>query len=277
MEKYEIESVEIKLLLDAIFERYGYDFKSYARAPIERRLCNFMEDSGFNYISEMIPKLMYDESFFAKLVSAFSILVSDMFRDPHFYRSVRDNILPFLKTYPFFKIWHAGCAGGEEVYSMAIILREAGLYDRATIYATDFNNTALKKAKEGIYNIEKVKQYTSNYQDAGGIYSFSDYYHAQYEAIIMDPSLKKNITFASHNLAMDQVFSEMHMIFCRNVLIYFDKDLQNRVLKLFIDSLIHGGFLCLGTKERIQFSDISDQFRIIDDKFSIYQKKTEIL
>ena len=171
------------------------------------------------------------------------------------------------------KIWHAGCATGEEVYSLAILLQEEGLYERATIFATDFNDALLEKAKEGIYSLADIRQYTSNYQKAEGAHSFSDYYHAQYESAIMDPALKKNITFTNHNLVTDGVFGEMHLIFCRNVLIYFDRFLQNRVLKLFDESLGHGSFLCLGSKESLHFSDVAGHFKEIDGRVKIYQKR----
>jgi chemotaxis protein methyltransferase CheR len=274
MEKTEVEEIEIDLLLEALFRRYGYDFRRYAKASITRRIRHLLEKSGHRRISEMIPELLYDKSFLEKIVYDFSITVTEMFRDPGFYRAIREKVVPYLKTYPFIKIWHAGCATGEEVYSIAIVLKEEGLYDRATIFATDFNDAALTKGKEGIYSLENIKQYTLNYQDAGGTCSFSKYYHAQYDSVIMDQSLKKNITFANHNLVTDSTFSEMHLILCRNVLIYFNKTLQDRVLRLFHDSLIYGGFLCLGTKESFQFSDVPGDYERIDNKQKIYQKKT---
>ena len=196
-----------------------------------------------------------------------------MFRDPLFYKAIRDEIIPIIKTYPFFKIWHAGCSSGEEVYSMAIILKEEGIYDRAQIYATDFNQQVLKKAKEGIYHIDKIKEYTRNYQKAGGVNSFSDYYMAKYDSVILDKSLKKNIVFADHNLVSDSVFGEMNMIVCRNVLIYFNSDLQKNVVKLFEESLRPGGFLCLGSKENLKLSGSFSDFKVIDDKEKIYKKK----
>jgi len=274
MEKTEVEEIEIDLLLEALFRRYGYDFRHYAKASITRRIRHLLGKTSHSRISEMIPELLYDKSFFEKIVYDFSITVTEMFRDPGFYRAIREKVIPYLKTYPFIKIWHAGCATGEEVYSIAIVLKEEGLYDRATIFATDFNNAALAKGKEGIYSLENIKQYTLNYQDAGGTSSFSEYYHAQYDSVIMDQSLKKNITFANHNLVTDNTFSEMHLILCRNVLIYFNKTLQDRVLRLFHDSLIHGGFLCLGTKESIQFADVAEAYERTDKKHKIYQKKT---
>jgi chemotaxis protein methyltransferase CheR len=274
MKETEIEEIEIDLLLEALFRLYGYDFRRYSKASITRRIRHLLGETGLGRVSEMIPELLNDKSFLEKLVYDFSITVTEMFRDPDFYRAVREQVIPYLKTYPFVKIWHAGCATGEEVYSMAIVLKEEGLYDRATIFATDFNNPALTKAKEGIYSLKDIKRYTLNYQDTGGTSSFSEYYHAQYDSVIMDQSLKKNITFANHNLVTDGTFSEMHLILCRNVLIYFTKTLQDRVLGLFDDSLVHGGFLCLGTKESIRFSDVAEAYETIDSKAKVYQKKT---
>ncbi|MDJ0763680.1 MAG: protein-glutamate O-methyltransferase CheR [Myxococcota bacterium] len=268
----DIENLEIELLLEAIFQRYGYDFRSYARASISRRIRQFLADSSCNTISEMIPRVLHDETFFVQLIRAFSITVTEMFRDPHVYASIRERVIPRLKTYPFIKIWHVGCATGEEAYSLAIVLKEEGLYDRATIFATDFNDMALAKAKEGIYSLEKAQKFTKNYQSAGGTDSFSSYYQAAYDSMAIAQTLKKNITFANYNLVTDQVFGEMNLIMCRNVLIYFDKSLQNRALGLFSDSLATSGFLCLGDKESLRFSDVSNNFAAVDAKNRIFRK-----
>jgi chemotaxis protein methyltransferase CheR len=269
----DIEKIELYLFLEALCQRYGYDFRNYAQASVKRRVRHLLAKSGYTRISEMLPRLLYDETFAQSAIYDFSISVTEMFRDPDFYRSLRKNVVPYLKTYPFIKVWHAGCATGEEVYSLAIVLQEEGLYERATIFATDFNEMVLEKAREGIYPLKDIRQYTSNYQKAGGERPFADYYHAQYESAIMNQSLKRNITFASHNLVTDGVFGEMHLIFCRNVLIYFDKTLQNRVLKLFADSLNHGSFLCLGSKETLEFSEVINSFKIVDERTKIYQKR----
>jgi chemotaxis protein methyltransferase CheR len=271
--KEDIEKIELNLFLEALFQRYGYDFRHYAEASVRRRVRHLLAKSGYSRISEMIPRLLLDEAFSQTAIHDFSITVTEMFRDPRFYCSIRQNVVPYLKTYPFIKVWLAGCATGEEVYSLAILLEEEGLYDRATIFATDLNEAVLEKAKEGIYALKDIRQYTTNYQKAGGARPFADYYHAQYESAIMDQSLKRNVTFASHNLVTDGVFGEMHLIFCRNVLIYFDKTLQNRVLRLFADSLNYGGFLCLGSKETLQFSDVAERFKVIDEREKIYQKR----
>jgi chemotaxis protein methyltransferase CheR len=269
----DIEEIEVNLFLEAIFQRYGYDFRHYARASVKRRMQRLLEITGCATVSEMIPRLLHDDDFSQTAIQGFSIAVTEMFRDPDFYRAVRQTVVPYLKTYPYIRVWHAGCAMGEEVYSLAILLQEEGLYDRSTIFATDFNDAVLDKAREGIYSLKDMRQYSLNYLSAGGIRSFADYYHAKYELAIMDPSLKRRVTFASHNLATDGVFSELQVIFCRNVLIYFDKELQQRVLGLFAASLVPGGFLCLGSKESLQYSDMIDQFKAIDERASIYQKR----
>ena len=272
MKDINLEQIEIDLLLEAMFRRYGYDFRSYARASIDRRVMQFMSDSGCASVSEMIPRVLHDSDFFSTLARWFSISVTEMFRDPFVYRTVREKVIPMLRTWPHVKIWHAGCATGEEAYSLAIVLKEEGLYDRVTIYATDFNDEALGRARAGIYDLGNIQKATRSYQESGGKSSFSEYYHAGYDAAILDNSLKDHITFANHNLAADAVFGEMHLVFCRNVLIYFDRELQNRVLELFTDSLVHGGFLCLGTKETIQFTAVEDRYAVVDGPARIYRK-----
>lgn len=266
-------NLEIKLLLEAIYSKYGYDFRNYGKAHIKRRIIHRLSTSKLNNISELQHKIIYDKEYLKTILEDLSITVTEMFRDPEFYKAVKHEIFPLLKTYPYFKIWHAGCATGQEVYSMAILLKEEGIYDRAQIYATDFNQLALQKAKDGIYPIDRIKEYTQNYQKAGGKNSFSDYYTAKYESVIIDKSLKKNIVFADHNLVTDGVFAEVNMIICRNVLIYFNKELQDRVLKLFEDSLIAGGFLCLGSKESMRFAKNYNNFQTIFDNEKIYKKK----
>jgi len=272
MDELETQNIELQLLLQAIYLKYGYDFRNYAKASIKRRVLHRLAKERFSNISEMQHKLLYDVQFFDRLLLDMSINVTEMFRDPSFYLALKKNVVPELKKYPFLKIWHAGCSTGEEVYSMAIILKEEGLYDRTQIYATDMNESALKKAKNGIFDIIRLKQYTANYQKAGGIESFSDYYVANDEHVIMDKSLKKNILFSDHNLATDGVFGEMNLIMCRNVLIYFNRELQNRVFRLFFESLSTDGFLCIGSKESIRFSDSSDAFEDFIKKEKIYRR-----
>lgn len=272
MNPSELQAIEFDLLLEAVYRRYGYDFRSYARASVERRLRLFLARSGEEHISDLIPRALHDEAFFSDLAQTLSVPTTEMFRDPAVFLALREHILPVLRTWPHFKVWHAGCATGEEVYSLAIILREEGLEDRATIYATDFNDAVLAKAKEGLYDLDRMRKFTEVYQASGGKSSFSDYYHARYGSAVMDGSLRRRVTFANHNLALDRVFGEMHLVMCRNVLIYFDKDLQNRALRLFSESLVYGGFLCLGTKEDLRFTEVAREFREVKPGTRIYKR-----
>lgn len=264
---------EIYLLLEAFHKKYGYDFRQYSEAHIKRRIMNRLALSGMKSVIEMIERVLYDRAFAALFLQDLSITVTEMFRDADFYKAVREKVMPILKTYSFIKVWHAGCATGQEAYSMAIILREEGLYERTTIYATDFNQQALDQAKEGIFTNEQIKEYTVNYQRSGGKEAFSDYYTSSYDMAIMDPSLKKNIVWANHNLVTDSVFAEVHMVVCRNVLIYFNSELQNKVQKLFLNSLVNGGILCLGTKESLRFSELADEYIELDKHQKILKKK----
>ncbi|OQY44568.1 MAG: chemotaxis protein CheR [Anaerolineaceae bacterium 4572_78] len=273
MKKLEIEEIEVDLLLEGIYQRYGYDFRHYGRASIKRRLQHHLTKADYGIVSEMIPSVLYDESKFKALLFDISVTVTEMFRDPWFYVGIREKVIPFLKTFPFINVWHAGCATGEEVYSLAIVLKEEGLYDRARIYATDINDSALEKAKSRIYPMSKMKEYSSNYQHAGGKRSLSHYFYAKYDSVIVDADLQENITFANHNLATDNVFGEMHLILCRNVLIYFNRTLQDRVLSIFADSLRYNGFLCLGTKETMHFAKVRDDFVEFLRNERIYQYK----
>ena len=273
MHNVEIEDIEISLLLEALYQRYGYDFRNYAHASIKRRIQHHLSKTNLNAVSELIPRVLYDEVHFQDLMFDLSITVTEMFRDPSFYLALRKTVIPFLKTFPFLNVWHAGCSTGEEVYSLAILLKEEDLYDQTRIYATDFNEIALKKANSRIYPMENIKGYTLNYQKAGGKRSLSEYYHAQYDSVIFDQALQRNVIFTNHNLVTDGVFAEMHLILCRNVLIYFDKALQNRVLTLFRDSLCHNGFLALGAKESLLVSSVRDQFVESERNEKIYQYK----
>ncbi|PSW07195.1 CheR family methyltransferase [Photobacterium lipolyticum] len=267
------EQLEIQLLLEAIFRKYGYDFRNYAFAHTKRRLEHRRAHEGLRSFSEMQHRVIREEPFFNKVLLDLSINVTEMFRDPWFYLRVRDTVVPHLKTYPFIKVWHAGCSSGQEVYSMGILLEEEGVKDRVQIYATDFNERILEKAKLGIYPMDLVREYTANYQQSGGTRSFSDYYAADYDNVVMKGFLKDKMLFSPHNLVTDGVFGEMNIIFCRNVLIYFNRELQNRVLQLFCDSLCPGGFLCLGSKESLRFSDVADQFEVVSEREKIYRKK----
>ncbi len=268
----ENENIEFDLILQAIYQKYGYDFRDYAKASIRRRLRYRLSQSNLKTISEMQHKLLCDEEFFDTLLLDLTINVTEMFRDPSFFKALREIVIPELKEQPFIKVWHAGCSSGEEIYSAAILLKENGMYESSLIYATDTNEIVLDKAKSGIFPIEKMKDFTVNYRKAGGLASFADYYTARYDNAIMDNSLKKNIVFSNHNLVTDSVFGEMDMIMCRNVLIYFNRELQDRVFRLFRDSLRPGGFLCLGSKETIRFSSYSDNFENVAEKEKIYRR-----
>jgi chemotaxis protein methyltransferase CheR len=272
-EQLENQDIEIRLVVEAIYQKYGYDFRNYSQAHVKRRILNRFNLSGMKHISDMIHESVYNHKFVDQMLMDLSINVTEMFRDPNFYRALREEIIPILKTYPYLKIWHAGCASGEEVYSMAVMLHEEGLYSKTQIYATDFNPVIIKQAKDGLYPISRIKEFTVNYQKSGGKGSFSDYYTADYETAKMLDSLKKNIVFATHNLVTDSVFAEVNLVICRNVLIYFDRELQDKVIRLFVESLPSGGILCLGSKENLQFSDHYDQFNPLIPKERIYIKK----
>lgn len=267
-----MSKIELNLLLEGIYQKYGYDFRNYSKASLKRRISMRQLISQIPNMSDMQHKVLHDRNFFHTLLSDLSVNVTEMFRDPYFYKTLRESVIPILKTYPFIKIWHAGCSTGEEVYSMAILLKEEGLLDRSLIYATDFNEIVLNRAREGVYPIDRIREYTINYQKSGGLESFSDYYTAKYDAAIMDHSLKKQIVFAQHNLATDNVFGEMHLVMCRNVLIYFNKDLQSRSISLFSESLVRKGILCLGSKESLRFTPYNDHFSDLVGKEKIYQK-----
>lgn len=273
-DEIEIENIELQLLLQAIYLKYGYDFRNYAKASIKRRVLHRMNKEGITNISTMQHKVLYDVGFFERLLLDMSVNVTEMFRDPSFYLALREQVLPKLASYDYIKIWHAGCSSGEEAYSMAILLKEANLYDKTQIYATDMNQVVLKQAKEGIFSIRRLQQYTTNYQKSGGKEAFSNYYTAHYDHVVMDKTLKEHILFSDHNLAVDNVFGEMHLILCRNVLIYFNRELQDRVIGLFMDSLCDSGFLCLGTKESLRLSKYSNNFDYILQKEQIYVKKS---
>jgi chemotaxis protein methyltransferase CheR len=273
MESRELEQLEVDLLLEAIFRRYGYDFRRYARASITRRLRQLVERRGESSLSQLIPQVLQEPACFHEVLSVLSITVSTMFRDPLFYKRLREEVVPLLRTYPFIRVWVAGCACGEEAYSLAILLHEEGLAAQSTIYATDMNDQALALAKEGIYSLKQVKEYSENYQKSGPQDSLSTYFHADQNYIVMSQDLKKKITFAKHNLVSDTVFAEMHLILCRNVMIYFNQDLKNKVLGLLDSSLIRGGFLCLGSKESLNAPSSSNCYEAVDSKNRIYRKR----
>jgi chemotaxis protein methyltransferase CheR len=270
----ELENYELELLLNAIEYRWGYDFRDYARASIGRRVKNVMSRHRIEHVSDLIPRVLYDAVFFQDMIGDFSITVTEMFRDTLVWQKIVTEVLPRLQSWPYFKIWHAACATGEEVWSMAILLKEAGLLERATIYATDFNDTALYQARTGIYPVKNMQAAGRNYIKAGGQHSLSEYYVAQGNEVVFDAALSQRIVWANHNLTTDRIFGEMNLIMCRNVLIYFTPALQNQVLTLFTDSLSHGGFLCLGGKETLDFTRIKDCYTPFESKEKIWCKKS---
>ncbi|MEO5573828.1 MAG: protein-glutamate O-methyltransferase CheR [Gammaproteobacteria bacterium] len=250
----QLVDLEIRLLLEGVFCHYGYDFRNYAMSSIKRRIAKAVDDEKLDSISALQSKVLHDSECMGRLLLVLSINVTSMFRDPHFYLTFRTQVVPYLRTYPFIRIWLAGCSTGEEVYSMALLLQEEGLYDRCRIYATDMNELVLQRAQEGIFPLACMQQYTNNYQQAGGKRSFSEYYTAKYDNAIFHPALKQNIVFAAHNLATDSSFNEFQVIFCRNVMIYFNKTLQGRVHNLLYESMSMFGILGLGSKETIKFT-----------------------
>jgi chemotaxis protein methyltransferase CheR len=268
----DLEQLEVELLLEGIFRQYGFDFRSYAYASIRRRLWKRIEDEGLTTISGLQERVLHEPEMMERLLLDLSINVTAMFRDPGFYRVFREQVIPTLRTYPFIRLWHAGCATGEEVYSMAILLEEEGLYERSRIYATDINEVVLQKAKSGIFPLDRMQEYTENYIAAGGKRAFSDYYVAKYGGALFSPSLTRNVVFSQHNLVTDRSFSEFNVILCRNVLIYFDKTLQARVHELFYESLATFGILALGSKESLRFSPYEDFYEQINGPEKIYRK-----
>lgn len=268
----DLERIEVELLLEGIYRHYGFDFRSYAYASIRRRLWKRIEAEGLGTVSALQGVILHQPQMMEKLLLDLSINVTAMFRDPTFYQAFRDRVVPLLRTYPYIRIWHAGCATGEEVYSMAILLQEEGLYDRSRIYATDINEVVLQKAKEGIFPLDRMQEYTENYIAAGGKRAFSDYYTAKYGGALFNPSLTKNVVFSLHNLVTDRSFAEFNVILCRNVLIYFDKSLQARVHGLFYDSLATFGILVLGSKESLRFSPHEDNYEQINGPEKIFRK-----
>jgi chemotaxis protein methyltransferase CheR len=266
------ERMEIEALLEGIRNRYGYDFTHYSRASLKRRIDRAREQARVPNYTALLERVFHNERHFDEFLKSMSITVTEMFRDPPFYRALREKIVPIFRTFPFVKIWHAGCATGEEVYSMAILLHEEGFLDRARIYATDFNKHSLDCAQEGVYPVKNMGVYSKNYHAAGGAGDFSSYANASYDLVKFRDYLKKNITFSYHNLVTDGIFGEMNLICCRNVLIYFDKTLQDLVLTRFLGSLRHGGFLCLGNKETLNFTAVKPLFEPVDAKQRIYRK-----
>jgi chemotaxis protein methyltransferase CheR len=269
---FSVEDIELDLLLEGTFRQYGFDFRNYALSSLRRRVRHFMRDEHIETISLLQNRILHDRLSVERFLYSLSVNVSAMFRDPHFYRTFRKEVVPLLKTYPFVRIWLAGVSMGEEVYSLAILLREEGIHDRCRIYATDINDAVLKKAKEGIYPLDLMQSYTNNYTKAGGTQAFSDYYTAAYDHAILKSSLRENVVFAQHNLATDSSFNEFHVILCRNVMIYFNTQLQAHVHHLLHESLVMFGVLGLGAKETLRFSPHEHSYEEIDHQSRLYRR-----
>lgn len=272
----ESDQVEMRLLIEAIFLKYGYDFRDYSEASMTRRCEFLLARYEMKSLIDLMKRILNDRVFFDQFLSHFTVTTTEFFRDPEFFKSLRENVFPYLKTYPRLNIWIAGTSTGEEVYSLAILLKEAGLYERSTIFGTDINTEAMAKARSGIYALESMQQFTKNYIAAGGSAGASLYYTADYGSARMLPEIRENIVFSEHNLVKGGVFAEFQLILCRNVMIYFNRALQNQVLHLFRDSLCPKGFLALGKKETVQFSTSAHHFGPVDAENKIYQLKREL-
>ena len=265
--------IEYRLLVDAIFRMYHYDFRGYAVASLKRRLRTAMLRFECRTLSQLQDRLLSEPGFFAALLNFLTVPVSEMFRDPAYFRALRERVIPVLRTYPSIRIWIAGCSTGEEVYSLAILLREEGLLERTLIYATDINPQTLQKAEAGVYDIDRIAGFTDNHQRSGGRTSLSDYYVAGYGRAVFDKSLRRRVVFSDHSLATDTVFAEVQLVSCRNVLIYFNRELQDRALGLFREALCRRGFLGIGSKESLRFSAEADAFGDFVREDRIYQKR----
>jgi chemotaxis protein methyltransferase CheR len=267
------EEIEIGLLLEALYQRYHYDFRLYAQASLRRRLRQARDQLGFGTFSALQDALLHDAAMLPRLLDYLTIQVSEMFRDPGYYRTMREKVVPHLRTHPSLKVWVAGCSGGEELYSFVILFREEGLEERTLFYATDINQQALNSAAGGIYALDRIKTFTENHQKSGGRSSLSDYYTANYGRAVFDKSLRNRVVFSDHSLVTDAVFAEVQLISCRNVMIYFDRSFQDRAIGLFRDSLSRHGFLGLGSKESLRFSDHAQAFVEFDRNEKIYQRR----
>jgi chemotaxis protein methyltransferase CheR len=267
-----LQALEIDLLLTGIAERYGYDFRHYARASLTRRVRHAMQEAGVASVSALQHKLLHDADAAMRFVAAISVHTTSMFRDPDVYRTLKRDVIPFLRTYPFVRIWHAGCSSGEEVYSLAIMLEEQGLYDRCRIYATDISDVMLARAHQGIFSLRAMQDYTRAYQQAGGTQDFSSYYLADQAHAVLRKSLRRHVVFSQHNLVCDAVFNEFQLILCRNVLLYFDQTLRERAHHLFDASLSHFGILVLGKKESLRYTAYDLRYRELNEGSRVYRR-----
>lgn len=268
----DLEDIEIQLLLDGLYRYYGYDFRDYALASLRRRVWNAVRAEGLKTISGLQERVLHDDAALERFLLALSVNVTAMFRDANFYLAFRNRVVPMLRTYPFIRIWHTGCSTGEEVYSIAMLLMEEGLYNRCRLYATDMNEAVLRKAREGIFPLSKMQEYTQNYLKSGGKRAFSEYYTASYDSAIFSGALREHMIFSQHNLAMDGPFNEFHVILCRNVLIYFNKQLQARVHNLLYDSLVKFGVLGLGHNESIRFNPHENDYEELEFATRLYRR-----
>lgn len=271
--KADISAADLNEIVTLLKNNYGYDFGNYAKASLTRRVLRFMDTARVKSLYDLKYHLTNDKNFFAWFLQTITVNVTEMFRDPVFYRALREKVLPKLAAYPIIKIWHAGCSTGEEVYSMCILLHEAGLLERTRIYATDLNPVNIEKAKTGIMPVRNIKEYTANYVQSGGKNDFSMYYTARYENAIISKELRNNVVFSLHNLVSDHVFNEFQLICCRNVLIYFNKELQNRIFHLFYDSLSPMGYMAIGMKESLLFTEMRHKFETVQSATKIYRRK----
>lgn len=269
------EDIALEIFIQTLRLRHGYDFSGYSRASLKRRVTELARDLGLSRLGDLVPRTIYEPDLVKKIVAHLSVPVSSLFRDPEVFLRLRNEVLPMLASWPRINIWLAGCAYGEEVYSLAILLAEAELTQRSQIYATDFNDYALERAGEGIFSRQNLAEYQSNYRRAGGEARLADYYHTRYQLLRMRRELLERVVFAHHNLVTDGVFAEAHLIMCRNVLIYFTQSLKDRVLQLFADSLVRGGFLVLGNKETIAASSVAHRFELVSSTDRIYRLKRE--
>ncbi|MGH3001411.1 MAG: CheR family methyltransferase [Gaiellaceae bacterium] len=268
----ELESIELRLLLEGVYEHYGFDFREYAPASLKRRVVRRVQAEDAGTIAGLLARVLHEPEAMERLLLDLSINVTSMFRDPSFYRAFRERVVPLLHTYPFTRIWVAGCSTGEEVYSLAIVLTEEGLYDRTRIYATDINEAVLARGRAGVFPLDKMQEYTENYIRAGGLRSFSEYYLARYEGALFERSLTENVIWAPHNLVQDRAFNTFNAILCRNVMIYFDRPLQNRVHRLLHDSLERFGVLALGHKESIRFTGFENAYEELDRHERLFKR-----
>jgi chemotaxis protein methyltransferase CheR len=271
-ERDDVDEIELALLLEGVYRRYGFDFREYAPASLRRRVWRRVHAEGLSTVSALQDKLLHDPACMERLLLDLSINVTAMFRDPTFYVRFREKVVPLLRTYPFTRIWVAGCSTGEEVYSLAILLHEEELYDRTRIYATDINESVLDRARSGVFPLDKMREYTQNYIKAGGQRAFSEYYLAKYDGAQFQRALVDNVVFAQHNLVSDRSFNEFNVIVCRNVMIYFDRTLQDKVHRLFYESLVTFGVLALGAKESIKFSPLEDRYEELDANERLFKK-----